>query len=154
MKRVISLTLALVCLLALAGCGPKEEPLPSTTATQAEWAEAQEVLDLLPPSDLLKAYDLVATVAVEDKAYDRVGAALFSDAQADFSILAFMAADGGYQYCAVESVPLADHQLTYQGNGVVTFRVESDEGPRVCQITTTSSDNDADLTLDILPGAF
>ena len=188
MKRAICLTLAALLLLALAGCGHKDDSSAHETPTplgyekyknhgapyqKKEWT-AQEVEELFlqhyrPISWSIAdgaqlhmnghTYDgegefLIADcVVADDRAYDRIGVVLVADSQYNSTLVAYVAEDGTYQKCELdELLPLEDSQLTYQGDGVVTFRGDSQvDGPSTCTVTFSKEGTTVHFTMHTQP---
>ena len=96
---------------------------------------------------------IAGCVVAEDRAYDRVGVVLVADRQYNSTVVAYVAEDGTYQKCELdELLPLEDNQLTYQGDGVVTFRGDSQvDGPSTCTVTFSKEGTGVHFTMHTQP---
>ena len=92
-------------------------------------------------------------VVADDRAYDRIGVVLVADSQYNSTLVAYVAEDGTYQKCELdELLPLEDSQLTYQGDGVVTFRGDSQvDGPSTCTVTFSKEGTTVHFTMHTQP---
>ena len=165
MKRAICLTLAALVLLGLTGCDPADDasahetPTPlgyekyknhGTSPQDKEWT-VQEVEDLFAGKNLPASWTIADCVVADDRAYNRAGIVLIADSDKNTSILAFLDEIGSYQRCDIEAPPCEDSQLTYLGDGVVTFRAEGQDGPYTCQVTLSIADGDVNFTVEDIP---
>ena len=148
MKKVYPILLSLTLLLALTSCGSQDEPVilstPAQTSSaaspQKEWTAAEVRALFLDNSDRAH-WTLLDCVAAPDGAYDLAGVVLFTDDQDDLdepcTYTAFMDADGNKQVVGTPAFPAEDPELTYHGNGKVTF-----------QLLHETDRTDTSLTLD------
>ena len=105
-----------------------------------EWTK-QEIAELFKT----KTYEdctLIACASMDDFAYDRVGAVLYTDSKEGYIHVAFMDAEGNMQHCGVEAELLDSPGFTYLGNGEVAFKVCSKEGENYTQKISFSTDNE------------
>ena len=134
MKKIYPIFLSLTLLLSLTGCGSQDEPVilstptqtSSTTSTQKEWTAAEVRTLFLNNSDKAH-WTLLDCVVATDGAYGLAGVVLFTDDQDDLdepcTYAAFLDADGNKQVVGTPAFPAEDPELTYHGNGKVTFHL-------------------------------
>ena len=70
----------------------------------------------------------IDSVVIPDLAYGRVGAVLFTDDEMQTAKVMFLDADGNGQTAGPCAKPCAESELTYCGDGTVSFRLETEEG--------------------------
>lgn len=144
MKKIIAFLLMILCVLSMVSCANQQttilgkdtnpsnyeetqdtNPLTNTVQTELynkEWTE-QEILTLF----LSKAkpnWTVIDCVSVSDFAFDRIGVVLFTDD--GHARLAFIDKEGSHALTGIEAQPSTPANLTYCGNGVVTFVVQID----------------------------
>lgn len=134
MKKIYPILLSVTLLLSLTSCGSQDAPAilstpaqtSSTTSTQKEWT-ASEVRALFLDNSDKAHWTVLDCVAAPDGAYGLAGVVLFTDDQDDLdepcTYAAFVDADGNKQVVATQAFPAEDPELTYQGNGTVTFHL-------------------------------
>ena len=139
-RHSVLLALLLLTVLLTACAQPAENPaeddlslqgqdnVPGTGAEDGAAAEealwtAAEVRSLFEEKSAGKGYTVLSCVPVDDGAYDLAGVALYTTAEGDRTNLAFLGDDGYYQTCGVTAPPWEDGNLSYQGDGAVTFQV-------------------------------
>lgn len=139
-KKILVFFLTVCCMLGLIGCSNKENQTDSATnmiedsqdsekedvVTVKEWGE-QEIRSMFYQTQDAN-WSIIECVVVSDYAYDRVGAVLFWNSENETSNIAFFDADGYYQTCGVYAKTYDEPELTYLGNGVVTFKLEAEDG--------------------------
>ena len=139
-RHSVLLALLLLTALLTACAQPAEKPaeddlslqgqdnVPGTgaedgaAAEEALWTEA-EIRSLFEEKTAGEGYTVLSCVPVDDGAYDLAGVALYTTAEGDRTNLAFLGDDGYYQTCGVTAPPWEDGNLSYQGDGAVTFQV-------------------------------
>ncbi|MBS1380968.1 MAG: hypothetical protein HPZ89_01790 [Oscillospiraceae bacterium] len=70
----------------------------------------------------------IDAVVIPDLAYGRVGAVLFTDDETRTVKVMFLDADGNGQTAGPCAKPCAESELTYCGDGTVSFKLETEEG--------------------------
>jgi hypothetical protein len=141
MKRLISLFLSAFLIATLSSCGAEnntsdtsnssdsyaettQDAAVSTNPADKEWTE-EEIASLFA-SRAESDWNLIDCVCVSDRVFDRIGVVMFVD-ETSCARLAFMDAEGYYSLCGIEQVS-APSNLTYCGNGVVTFSAKAEDG--------------------------
>lgn len=104
----------------------KQDIVIQDEVLKKEWSK-QEIMSLfLRNADIN--WTIVDCVTVPDFAFDRVGIILFLDDEEQTTNVAFMNEDGYYQRCGVYAKLCSNSELTYYGNGAVTFKLQTDDG--------------------------
>lgn len=91
-----------------------------------------------------QAYDesIIECVVADDGAYERVGVVMFAKENDEVSYLGFMDAEGFYAVCGTYAKLAEEPNLTYLGDGAVTFGVQTDEGkPYLIKASYSRSDD-------------
>ena len=78
-------------------------------------------------------WKLISCVSVYDFAYDRVGAVLYTEDDTGYVNVAFIDENGIMPRCGIEAAFDENPELTYHGNGEVTFNVCSKDGVKYKQ---------------------
>ena len=78
-------------------------------------------------------WKLISCVSVYDFAYDRVGAVLYTEDDTGYVNVAFIDENGVMPRCGMEAAFDENPELTYHGNGEVTFNVCSKDGVKYKQ---------------------
>ena len=78
-------------------------------------------------------WKLIRCVSVYDFAYDRVGAVLYTEDDTGYVNVAFIDENGIMPHCGIEAAFDENPELTYHGNGEVTFNVCSKDGVKYKQ---------------------
>ena len=107
--------------------GQDNVPENGAAAEEALWTAA-EIRSLFEERTAGKSYTALSCVPVDDGAYDLAGVVLYTTAEGDRTNLAFLGDDGYYQTCGVMALPWEDGNLSYQGDGAVTFQVLDQDG--------------------------
>ena len=107
--------------------GQDNVPENGAAAEEALWTAA-EIRSLFEEKTAGKGYTALSCVPADDGAYDLAGVVLYTTAEGDRTNLAFLGGDGYYQTCGVMALPWEDGNLSYQGNGAVTFQVLDQDG--------------------------
>lgn len=94
--------------------------------TSKTWSEA-EIITMFESVKENKDWQYVDCAVVTDQAYEQVGVVLFWNAKNETSDLAFFDAEGYYQTCGIQAKICDESQLTYEGNGVVTVPLISED---------------------------
>ena len=92
-------------------------------ATEEALWTAAEIRSLFEEKTAGKGYTALSCVPADDGAYGLAGVVLYTTAEGDRTNLAFLGDDGYYQTCGVMALPWEDGNLSYQGDGAVTFQV-------------------------------
>ena len=107
--------------------GQDNVPENGAAAEEALWT-ATEIRSLFEERTSGKSYTALSCVPADDGAYDLAGVVLYTTAEGDRTNLAFLGGDGYYQTCGVMALPWEDGNLSYQGDGAVTFQVLDQDG--------------------------
>ena len=107
--------------------GQDNVPENGAAAEEALWTAA-EIRSLFEEKTAGEGYTVLSCVPVDDGAYDLAGVVLYTTAEGDRTNLAFLGDDGYYQTCGVMALPWEDGNLSYQGDGAVTFQVLDQDG--------------------------
>ena len=140
MSAVLALFLLAAALTACAGTvqnARQEDTAPSSTGdadasdpaatVPSLWTET-EIRSLFEEKTAGKGYTALSCVPADDGAYGLAGVVLYTTAEGDRTNLAFLGDDGYYQTCGVMALPWEDGNLSYQGDGAVTFQVLDQDG--------------------------
>ena len=140
MSAVLALFLLAAALTACAGTvqnARQEDTAPPSTGDAGAsdpaatvpslWTET-EIRSLFEEKTAGKGYTVLHCAVVDDGAYDRVGVVLYTTAGQDTTYLAFLDAQGYSQTCGIVAPPWEDGNLSYQGDGAVTFQVLDQDG--------------------------
>ena len=107
--------------------GQDNVPENGAAAEEALWTAA-EIRSLFEERTAGKSYTALSCVPADDGAYGLAGVVLYTTAEGDRTNLAFLGDDGYYQTCGVMALPWEDGNLSYQGDGAVTFQVLDQDG--------------------------
>ena len=107
--------------------GQDNVPENGAAAEEALWTAA-EIRSLFEEKTAGEGYTALSCVPADDGAYGLAGVALYTTAEGDRTNLAFLGDDGYYQTCGVMALPWEDGNLSYQGDGAVTFQVLDQDG--------------------------
>lgn len=150
---------SLILILGISGCryngdSPDNvEETPQSVATEKiptekGWTE-QEIRSLFTNASNHANQTIIDCVVATDFAFDRVGVVLFTDDEKQTSNVAFIGEDGYYQMCGVYAKTSDESELTYCGNGVVTFRLETEEGVAYnCKIALSIEDSSVNFIVE------
>lgn len=72
-------------------------------------------------------YEYIDCVVIPDKASERIGAVLFKDTEDGATEVAFFDERGYSQQCGIHAEVADEPDFTYQGDGAVTFKLETGE---------------------------
>ena len=142
MKKIYSILLSVTLLLSLTSCGSQTTPAQTSSAApiQKEWTAAEVRALFLDNSDKAH-WTVLDCVAAPDGAYGLAGVVLFTDDQDDpdeqFTYTAFLDTEGIPHVSGIQATAATNPELTYQGDGKVTF-----------QLLHETSRTDTSLTLD------
>jgi hypothetical protein len=140
-KRLISLLLSAFLIVTLSSCGAEnhtadhsdhsdydaettQDAAASANPTDKEWTK-EEIASLFA-SRAEFGWNLTDCVCVSDRAFDRVGVAVFVD-ETGCVQLAFLDAEGYASLCGIKQVSDPSN-LAYCGNGVVTLSAKAQDG--------------------------
>ena len=134
MKKIYPILLSVTLLLALTSCGSQDAPAISSSPAQTssaapiqkEWTAAEVWALFLDNSDKSH-WTVLDCVAAPDGAYGLAGVVLFTDDQDDldeqFTYTAFLDTEGIPHVSGIQAPAATDPELTYQGDGKVTFQL-------------------------------
>lgn len=135
-------------LLTAAGCGETvpETQTPSPVAEQTpapSWTE--ETVCALFEGSREPGQEVVDAVVFSDFAYDRVGAVLFREEEKGSGV-AVLDAQGLAQRCGFVLHPAEEPEMTYLGEGAMTFVLKEESGAAAPQKLTFSADGEGNIT--------
>ena len=140
-RRSVLLALLLLTILLTACARHTEKPAEDAPPPQGQdnvsengaaaeetlWTAA-EIRSLFEEKTAGEGYTALSCVPADDGAYGLAGVVLYTTAEGDRTNLAFLGDDGYYQTCGVMALPWEDGNLSYQGDGAVTFQVLDQDG--------------------------
>lgn len=157
MRKMVMLCAVLVWLLGVSGCS-KVDSVPETLVDsytpvqstekgsldesgsdeQNSWSEK----DIMSMFSRIKEtnWEYADCVLFPDEAGGRIGAVLFWDSEKETSNVAFFDADGDCQQCGVYAKLSGEPEFTYLGDGMVIFKLETEDGTRYNYMITISVD--------------
>lgn len=157
MKKPLPFLLVFVLALTLSGCfggrndsrstgedhgsnGSWDHSASCSLKEEAEWSEQ----DVAAMFTAVKEADwtYIDCVLMPDKAYNRVGAVLYWDEVRGTSMVAFFDGEGNYVQAGPQSKAPDGAELTYLGNGAVTFPQAKEDGTVYNFTLTLSIDGD------------
>ena len=115
--------------------------LVETEETKAKEWSTQEIEALFLDNNESD-WKLIKCVSAYDFAYDRIGVVLFTEKDTEYINVAFMDEEGIMPHCGIEATLDENIELTYHGNGEVTFNVCSKDGVKYKQKFAFSKYND------------
>lgn len=126
------------------GCCNKNnvpDSVVESVAKDKEWTQ-QDIKTLFIGKSNNANWEIEDCVVTSDFAFDRVGVVLYTDNEKKTSNVAFLSEDGYYQTCGVFAKTYFESELTYWGNGEVTFNLQTEEGIAYnCKITLSIEDS-------------
>lgn len=158
MKQLTFMLLTVLLAVTLTACGNKGDT-PNRSDNQIEDVQSSTIQTEPPDKkwskqDILTMFaaraesdwTIIDCVKTTDFAFERIGVVLFVDNDHKYNYLAFMDADGYYALCGTECGTKAQlstpSELTYRGNGTVTFMAQTEDGlPYECKITYQKSED-------------
>ena len=144
MKKLMVVLMAVIFAFGINGCrnkNNKPDSVDESVAKEKEWTK-QDIRALFIGKSNNSNWEIEDCVVTPDFAFDRVGVVLFTDNEKKTSNVAFLSEDGDYQTCGVFAKTCSESELTYCGNGEVTFKLETEEGIAYnCKITLSIEDS-------------
>ena len=90
-------------------------------------------------------WTVIDCVTVPDFAFNRIGVVLFVDNK-QITQVAFMDSEGHYQLCGTSAKLSLNPKLTYCGNGIVTFKLQTDDNVSYdCKISFSLYNDNRDV---------
>lgn len=137
MKKMYGLFLTIICTIGMVACGMQDMSQNATVDEVTEknslqnetrtWSE-REIMDMyydMANGEIgLKYLDCVT---MPDLAADRVGAVLFQNTETGTTEIVFFDKEGFAQQCGIYAEAAESPDLTYLGEGTVTFKLVTDE---------------------------
>ncbi len=155
-KALYPLLLALFLLLSACESQRYAEPSPSsnppeadisTPAEDAVWTR-QELQELFSRHQE-EHWEYLDCVTMPDRSCNRIGAVLFLDSQKENTCIAFFTETGSYQLCGAYAKAPEKPQLTYLGDGTVSFLLEAEDGTTsTYTLTISQSGSDVNFQLE------
>ena len=150
MKKSGVLFLSFICALLMSACGKEESLLAESVSDNSLLAESvpsedgirseEEIISMFENMNQDGSLEYIDCVPVSDKAGDRIGAVLFWNPDKETTNVAFFAADGTAQQCAIAAKTASNPDFEYLGDGKVTFQMETESGVLYHQMITISMD--------------
>ncbi len=138
MKKVCMVLFVFICMIGIVACGKKAVSENITSKNESDdngglqkeeknWTE-QEIADMfyrITNGKIELKY--IDCTLMSDCASDRIGAVLFQNTEDGTTNIAFFDKDGLAQQCGIYAKVADSPDLTYLGDGTVTFKLETDE---------------------------
>ncbi|WP_158579236.1 hypothetical protein [Pseudoflavonifractor sp. AF19-9AC] len=143
MKRILPLAVLMLSFLSVCGCQsePSSASLPASSQSsqsssgdlslpnpEEEVVWSEKMLETLFSQKQEETWEYLDCALFSDKAFDRVGVVLFQDPDDGTCNTAFFDADGYFALCGIRAQPAEEPDLTYLGNGAVSFRAVYEDG--------------------------
>ena len=153
MIKLLSILLSIILICFFVSCDNKvttnnsiektdkntQSTIIKDTNIKKDWSK-QEIQSLF----LSKAnpdWTVIDCVTVSDFAFNRIGVVLFVDNK-QITQVAFMDSEGCYQMCGTPAKLSLNPELTYCGNGIVTFKLQTEDNITYdCKISFSMSDD-------------
>lgn len=138
MKKICIVLLVLICMIGIVACGKRDVSQNMTLKNESDdngnmqkeeknWTE-QEISDMFYSMTNGKIeLEYIDCILMSDCASDRIGAVLFQNREDGTTNIAFFDKDGLAQQCGIYAKVAGSPDLTYLGDGTVTFKLETDE---------------------------
>lgn len=150
MKKSGVLFLSFICALLMSACGKEESLLAESVSDNSPSAESvpsedgirseEKIVSMFENMNQDGSLEYIDCVPVSDKAGDRIGAVLFWNPDKETTNVAFFAADGTAQQCAIAAKTASNPDFEYLGDGKVMFQMETESGVLYHQTITISID--------------
>lgn len=137
MKKVSIILFLFLYIILMTACSNKDVAQEPASGYDIETVASQNEEIILREQDVMNMYysminreiglEYLDCVLMPDNAGDRIGAVLFSDTEEGTTNIAFFNSDGYAQQCGVYAKAAGTPDLTYLGDGVVTFKLVTDE---------------------------
>ena len=158
MKKACMIVACLVCITAMSACGSSggsqnglsESDSVDTTASQTDNKSAdkifteQDIAAMFDKSMRSDDTEYIDCAAMPDKAYGRVGAALFRNINENTVNIAFFDADGYVQQCGTYAELADAPEFRYLGDGKVTCKMRTENGD-IYNMTLAFSGDGSDI---------
>ncbi len=157
-KKTCMIVACLVCVTAMSACGSNDgsqngasEPgtvdmtafQTDNKADDKEFTE-QDIAAMFDKSMRSDDTEYIDCAVMPDKAYGRVGAALFRNTKENTVNIAFFDADGYAQQCGTYAELADAPEFRYLGDGKVTCRMQTESGD-IYNMTLTFSADGSDI---------
>ena len=138
MKKFCIAVLIFICAVGMVACENQNSSQYTTLVTESIeegtlqkeekiWSE-QEIIDMFYRAHGQEnKYEYIACTLISDHASDRIGAVLFKDTEDGTTKVAFFDERGYSAQCGIHAEVADDTDLTYMGDGAVTFKLKTDE---------------------------
>lgn len=138
MKKICTVLLLFMYMIGIVACGKQDVSKDATSTNEnvdkntlqkeeKSWSE-QEITDMFYSmmNGKIELEYLDCTI-MSDRASDHIGAILFKNTEDGTTNIAFFDEEGYAQQCGIYAKVADVPDLTYLGNGTVTFKLETDE---------------------------
>ena len=122
---------------------PEDEAIADEGQEVFGWSEAEIKNTFAQRYPMSEGTEIIDCEVISDGAAERAGAVLLKDADTGMAEVAFMDMEGYFKKIGLSARPAPEPEFTYMGNGVVTFRLLTDEGESyTSEIVFTKKDNE------------
>ena len=159
MKKVRIVLFLFLYTISITACTNKEvSQAPSSPEYDIETTTSHDEESIWREQDIMNMYysmtngeigvEYLDCVLMPDNAGGRIGAVLFEDTKEGTTNIAFFNAEGYSQQCGVYAKVADAPDLTYLGEGVVTFKLVTDEHIVYnCNISIAVDDSDVEFVI-------
>lgn len=159
MKKVSIILFLFLYTISITACTNKEvSQAPSSSEYDIETTTSHDEESIWREQDIMNMYysmtngeiglEYLDCVLMPDNAGERIGAVLFEDTKEGTTNIAFFNAEGHAQQCGVYAKAADAPDLTYLGEGEVTFKLETDEHIIYnCNISIAVDDSDVEFVI-------
>lgn len=159
MKKVRIVLFLFLYTISITACTNKEvSQAPSSSEYDIETTTSHDEESIWREQDIMNMYysmtngeigvEYLDCVLMPDNAGERIGAVLFEDTKEGTTNIAFFNAEGHAQQCGVYAKAADAPDLTYLGEGVVTFKLVTDEHIVYnCNISIAVDDSDVEFVI-------
>lgn len=159
MKKVSIILFLFLYTISITACTNKEVSQgPSSSEYDIETTTSHDEESIWREQDIMNMYysmtngeiglEYLDCVLMPDNAGERIGAVLFEDTKEGTTNIAFFNAEGHAQQCGVYAKAADAPDLTYLGEGEVTFKLETDEHIIYnCNISIAVDDSDVEFVI-------
>ena len=159
MKKVRIVLFLFLYTISITACTNKEvSQAPSSSEYDIETTTSHDEESIWREQDIMNMYysmtngeiglEYLDCVLMPDNAGERIGAVLFGDTKEGTTNIVFYNAEGYAQQCGVYAKAADIPDLTYLGEGEVTFKLETDEHIIYnCNISIAVDDSDVEFVI-------
>lgn len=159
MKKISIILFLFLYTISITACTNKEvSQAPSSSEYDIETTTSHDEESIWREQDIMNMYysmtngeiglEYLDCVLMPDNAGERIGAVLFEDTKEGTTNIVFFNAEGYSQQCGVYAKVADTPDLTYLGEGEVTFKLETDEHIIYnCNISIAVDDSDVEFVI-------